>query len=64
MNNINLNTISFTPTATQPTVLFNSPFQKPSVPAFKMNFMGLKPLDFESTVFTNKDTFEAIGNGL
>jgi hypothetical protein len=64
MSNINLNTISFTPPATQPTVLFNSPFQKPSVPSFKMNFMGLKPSVFESTVFTEKNTFQAIGNGL
>jgi hypothetical protein len=64
MGNINLSTTSFTPSSTLSTILFNSPFQKPSVPSFKMNFMGLKPSVFESTVFTEKNTFQAIGNGL
>jgi hypothetical protein len=64
MTSINLTTTSFTPPTAPPTILFYSPFQKPSVPNFKMNFMGLKAGIFESTVFTEKNTFQAIGNGL
>jgi hypothetical protein len=39
-------------------------FKKPAEPNFGMKFMDLNPTHMESQIFTNKSTFEAIGNGL
>jgi hypothetical protein len=61
MTNINLTTTSFTPSTAPPTILFNSPFQKPSDPDFKMNYMSLDPEHMKTYIFTSPTTFENIG---